>query len=80
MNTLPRRDAVLELLASRERALSAREIAARLHVAEPAFPGFARFLESLAQVARCGRSAATATRSTARSRRGPRRRPSARGP
>ena len=47
--TLPRRDAVLELLASRERALTAREIAARLHVAEAAVPGFLRFLDNLAQ-------------------------------
>ena len=46
---LPRRDAVLELLATRDRALAAREIAARLHVPEPAFPGFLRFLEALAQ-------------------------------
>jgi ribonuclease R len=46
---LPRREAILDLLASRERALAAREIAARLHVAEPAYPGFLRLLENLAQ-------------------------------
>jgi ribonuclease R len=46
---LPRRDAVLELLASRGRPLTARELAARLGVGEPSYPGFVRFLESLAQ-------------------------------
>lgn len=47
--TLPRRDAVLDLLASRSRPLTAREMAARLRVSEAAYGGFTRFLESLAQ-------------------------------
>jgi ribonuclease R len=46
---LPRREAIIELLASRDRALPAREIAARLHVPEHSFPGFSRLLESLGQ-------------------------------
>lgn len=47
--SLPRRDAVLDLLASRSRPLTAREMAARLRVSEAAYGGFTRFLESLAQ-------------------------------
>lgn len=46
---LPRRDAVLALLTSRERPLTPREMATRLGVAEGVLPGFGRFLESLAQ-------------------------------
>lgn len=46
---LPRRDAVVNLLASQGRVLSAREMAAKLAVSEASFPGFLRFLESLAQ-------------------------------
>jgi ribonuclease R len=46
---LPRRDAVLSLLASRARPLSVREIAARLLVSEHAMPGFQRLLDGLAQ-------------------------------
>ncbi|MCS6900265.1 MAG: ribonuclease R [Myxococcales bacterium] len=46
---LPRRDAVLDLLATRMRPLSAREIATRLDVSAEMFPGFTRFLEALAQ-------------------------------
>jgi ribonuclease R len=46
---LPRRDAVVDLLASRGRPLTSRELAARLHVTETSYPGFLRFLEALAQ-------------------------------
>lgn len=46
---LPRRDAVIELLSSRGRALTAREMAARLHVTDPVYGGFLRYLEALAQ-------------------------------
>jgi ribonuclease R len=46
---LPRREAVLALLTSRERPLTSREMATRLGVSEGVLPGFGRFLESLAQ-------------------------------
>ena len=45
---LPRREAILELLNSQTRALHAREIAARLHVEEAAYPSFLRVLSDLA--------------------------------
>src|SRR5260370_2202488 len=45
---LPRREAILELLNSQTRALHAREIAARLHVEEAAYPSFLRVLTDLA--------------------------------
>ncbi len=46
---LPRRDDVLELLHRRRRALTAREMASQLAVAESSLPGFTRFVDSLAQ-------------------------------
>jgi ribonuclease R len=45
---LPRREAILELLNSQTRALHAREIAARLHVEEAAYPSLLRVLTDLA--------------------------------
>src|SRR5262245_55898032 len=45
---LPRREAILELLSRQTRALHAREIAARLHVEEAAYPSFLRVLSDLA--------------------------------
>src|SRR2546423_7708952 len=45
---LPRREAILELLNSQTRALHAREIAARLHVEEAAYPSLLRVLSDLA--------------------------------
>ena len=45
---LPRREAILELLNSQTRALHAREMAARLHIAEGDYAGFNRLLSELA--------------------------------
>jgi len=45
---LPRREAILDLLNQQTRALHAREIAARLHVEEAAYPGLLRVLSDLA--------------------------------
>src|SRR5450432_4050314 len=45
---LPRREAIIELLTGQTRALHAREMAARLHLEEPDFPGFERLLSELA--------------------------------
>lgn len=45
---LPRRQAILDLLHSHTRALHAREIAARLHLEDAAYPGLLRVLEDLA--------------------------------
>src|SRR4051812_20677401 len=45
---LPRREAILELLNSQTRALHAREMAARLHIAEGDYAGFDRLLSELA--------------------------------
>lgn len=47
--SLPRRDELLEVLRRRTRPLTARELAARLQVAEGSFAGFARFVDALAQ-------------------------------
>jgi ribonuclease R len=44
----PGRDAILDLLCAQARALHAREIAARLHVEDSAYPALLRLLEDLA--------------------------------